>query len=90
MRKIRYQVKNPQGIHARPAMQLVNHFSGLNCNISIEKDKKAVNGKKIFALMSLSIKHNDIITITFEGEGEEAAVEAAGKFLRNFNVIRAL
>lgn len=88
MKKIKYQVKNPQGIHARPAAQLVNHFSKLNCNIAIEKGKKAVNGKEIFALMSLSIKHNDIITITFDGEGEEAAIKAAGIFLRNFNIIR--
>lgn len=88
MIKIKYQVKNPEGIHARPAGLLVNEFSKFKCNIIIEKDEKKVNGKEIFALMSLSIKQKDIIFITFEGEGEKAAAKATGEFLKHFSIYK--
>lgn len=88
MIKIKYQVKNPEGIHARPAGLLVNEFSKFKCNIIIEKDEKKVNAKEIFALMSLSIKQKDIITIIFEGEGEKAAANASEKFLKYFLIIK--
>lgn len=82
MKKIKHQVKNPQGIHARPAGLLVNQFSKFKCNIFIEKGEKSVNAKEIFPLMSLTIKQGDIITITFEGEEEIAAARAAEKYLK--------
>lgn len=82
MKKIKYQVKNPQGIHARPSGLLVNEFSQFKCNVIIEKAGKAVNAKEIFPLMSLSIKQGDNIVITFEGEEEMAEAKAAEKYLK--------
>lgn len=81
MKKIKFQVKNPQGIHARPAGLLVNEFSKFKCNIFVEKDGRAVNAKEIFPLMSLSIKQNDNIAIIFEGEEEMATAELVEKYL---------
>lgn len=81
MKKVEYKIKNPEGIHARPVMLLANQFRQFNCNAIIEKDGKSVNAKEIFALMSLGIKQNDIITITFDGEDEEKAARAIGNFL---------
>lgn len=86
MIKIKYHVNNPEGIHARPAELLVSKLSKLKCNVIIEKDEKAVNGKKIFALMSLSIKQNDTIFIIFEGEEEGAEAEKAEKILKYFQI----
>ena len=82
MKKIKYQVKNPQGIHARPAGLLVNEFSKFKCNIIIEKCEKTANAKEIFPLMSLSIKQGDNIVITFEGEDEIVAAKVAEKYLK--------
>ena len=82
MKKIKYQVKNPQGIHARPAGLLVNEFSKFKCNIIIEKGEKSANAKKIFTLMSLSIKQGDNIVITFEGEDEIVAAKVAERYLK--------
>ena len=82
VKKIKYQVKNPRGIHARPAGLLVNEFSKFKSNVIIEKVGKAVNAKEMFPLMSLSIKQGDNIVITFEGEEEIAEAKAAEKYLK--------
>ena len=81
MKKIKYQVKNPQGIHARPAGLLVKELNRFKCNVTIEKAGKAVNAKEIFPLMSLSVKQGDNIVITFEGEDELSTAEAVDKYL---------
>lgn len=88
MIKIKYKVKNPQGIHARPVGLLVHKFKKFKCNVVIEKGAKAVNGKEIFPFMSLSIKQNDKIFIYFEGENEMAESEEAEKFLKHFNIFK--
>jgi len=82
VKKIKYHVKNSQGIHARPAGLLVDEFSQFKCNVIIEKGEKAVNAKEIFPLMSLYIKQGDKIVITFEGEEEMAASKATEKYLK--------
>ncbi len=88
MIKIKYKVKNTEGIHARPAGLLAYKFKKLKCNVIIEKNEKAVNAKEIFPLMSLSIKQNDTIFIIFEGEKEAEEAEIANKFLKYFNIIK--
>ncbi|MFA6940550.1 MAG: HPr family phosphocarrier protein [Clostridiaceae bacterium] len=82
VKKIEYKVKNPQGIHARPAGLLVSEFNKFKCNIIIKKGEKSVNAKEIFSLMSLSIKQGDTITITFEGEDQEESAKSAEKFIK--------
>lgn len=88
MIKIKYQVKNPEGIHAMPVAFLVYKFNKFKCNVIIEKGTKAVNGKKIFPFMSLNIKQNDKIFISFEGENEMAEAEVAEKFLKYLKIFK--
>lgn len=82
MEKFQYEVINPQGIHAAPASLLVNEFNKFDCNIIIEKDKKVIDGKDIFALMGLNIKQNDTVIVTFEGKEEDEAIKAVKKLLK--------
>lgn len=86
MIKIKYHVKNPEGIHARPAGILVNEFNKFKCNVIIKKNEKYVNAKDIFALMSLSVKNEDTLIIFFEGEEEKASAEDAEQFLKKFMI----
>lgn len=82
MKKITYQVTNPQGIHARPAGLLVRQVSKFKCKAVIEKSGKVVDAKEILALMSIGVKQGDTIIITFDGEEEKEAVIAVEKFLK--------
>ncbi len=69
-------VKNKLGIHARPAAQFVKTASQFPCDIRVEKDEEQVDGKSIMGLMMLAAGYESVLTITTEGEEEDAAMSA--------------
>lgn len=81
MKEITYEIKDPVGIHARPAGLLVKKASSFKSDITITKDGKTVDLKKIFGIMSLGAKQGDTIVINITGEDEEEAFEAIKDFL---------
>ena len=50
--------------------------------ISIEKEGKKVDCRKLLALMGLGVKKGHEVTFTFDGADEEAAYEAVSKFMQ--------
>jgi phosphocarrier protein len=76
-----YVIKDPDGIHARPAGILVKRMQEFPCNILIEKGDKKADGKKLFALMKMAVKQGDAITITAEGDQEAEAIAAVARVL---------
>lgn len=82
MKEFRYQVKDPMGIHARPAGLLVKAAAEFPCEVTIEKDGKSVDGKRILGVMSLGVKCGQEFVLRCEGEREEEAAEALEKFLK--------
>lgn len=65
------------GIHARPAALIVKE-AGLfkDTKITFAKGEKAVDGKRLFAVMGLGVKCGEELKVTTEGPSEE---EAAAK-----------
>lgn len=82
MKEFTYIISDKEGIHARPAGLLVKEASQFSSTITIEKDGKTADLKRIFNLMSLTIKQNDTINIKVEGEDENEAVEAIEMFMK--------
>lgn len=82
MREFKYVIKDPEGIHARPAGELVKAAKEFECSIKLEKDGKTGDCKKIFGLMGLGVKKDNEVVFTFEGADEDAAYEAISKFLQ--------
>lgn len=82
MREFKYVITDPEGIHARPAGELVKAAKGFECSIKIEKDGKTGDCKKIFGLMGLGVKKGNEVVLTFDGADEEAAYEAVSKFMQ--------
>ena len=78
MKEFKYVITDNEGIHARPAGELVK----LESTISIEKEGKKVDCRKLLALMGLGVKKGHEVTFTFEGADEEAACEAVSKFMQ--------
>lgn len=56
MREFKYVITDPEGIHARPAGELVKAAKAFECGIKLEKDGKAGDCKKIFGIMGLGVK----------------------------------
>jgi phosphocarrier protein HPr len=82
MKEFKYVVTDPQGIHARPAGELIKVAKGFSCDIKIAKDGKAVDCKKIFGVMGLGVKKGMEVAFTFDGDDEAAACDAVSKFMQ--------
>jgi phosphocarrier protein len=76
MKNFDYIMKDPLGIHARPAGIIVKEATQFSSSITIQKGDKTADAKRLFALMSLGVKNSVTITVTFEGEDEEVAYGA--------------
>lgn len=83
MREFKYVITDPEGIHARPAGELVKAAKGFQCEIRLEKDGKSGDCKRIFGIMGLAVKQNQEVKLTFSGSDEDAAFETVSKFMQD-------
>ena len=63
MKEFKYVIKDEQGIHARPAGLFVKEAAAFPCKVTIEKDGKEADAKRIFAVMGLAVKCGQEITL---------------------------
>jgi phosphotransferase system HPr (HPr) family protein len=82
MHEITYTVVDPDGIHARPAGKFVEEMQKFSSDITVNRDDKSADAKKLFALMKMRVKAGETVTVKAEGDDEEAAVNKALAFLQ--------
>lgn len=78
-------IKNPTGLHLRPAGLFCKTAMQFECKITIEskssmakrhREKEVfANAKSVLSVLGACIKSGDAITIVCEGADEEAALE---------------
>jgi phosphocarrier protein HPr len=78
-------IVNKNGLHARPAAEIVKTASKFSSDIVIVRDELEVNGKSIMGVMMLAAECGATITLKARGPDEGDAVDAiasliAGKF----------
>ena len=83
MKSFEYTVKDELGIHARPAGLLAKKAKEYKSEITVTKGEKSASATKLIALMGLSIKYNDTVTVSIVGEDEEKAEKEIREFLIN-------
>lgn len=83
MTQFAYTIKDPAGIHARPAGVLVKLANTFKSKITVLKDGKSGDLKRIFSIMALGAKQGETLMIQIEGEDEQQAKEAVLKCLTN-------
>lgn len=79
-------VKNPSGIHARPASMFVQCAAGFESSVSVRdvtKGGEPKDAKSILMVMSLGIACGDQIEVTAEGADAQAAVDALVELVEN-------
>lgn len=81
MKEFKYVITDPEGIHARPAGELVKVAKSYACSIKLTKDGKSGDCKKIFGIMGLAVKSGNEVTITLDGEDEDAALTGIREFM---------
>ncbi len=72
------EVKNPTGLHARPAAEFCKLAARFTSEIIVKKvgvDKEG-NGKSVISLMTLGFNKGSVIDITANGDDAQEAVDA--------------
>lgn len=65
------KVKNPLGLHARPAAMLAKLLQNSQSQVTISYRNETVNARSLMSILMLAIKKNTQITLTIEGEDAE-------------------
>ena len=77
------QIMNKNGLHARPAAEIVKLAAKFKSEITVVKDDLDVNGKSIMGVMMLAAEHGSSITFRAEGPDADQALEALATLVRN-------
>ena len=77
------QIVNKNGLHARPAAEIVKLAAKFKSEITVVKDDLDVNGKSIMGVMMLAAEHGSSITFRAEGPDAEQALDALATLVAN-------
>jgi phosphocarrier protein len=70
------EIVNKNGLHARPAAEIVKLSAKFQCDITITRDDLEVNGKSIMGVMMLAAEFGSNIVVRANGPDAEQAVSA--------------
>lgn len=76
MREYLYEVKDPMGLHARPASLIFMEARKYSCSIEAQWESDKADCKSLLSLMGLGVMGGGIVLFRFEGEDEDAAITA--------------
>jgi phosphocarrier protein len=65
-----HTLKGEERLHARPAGNFVKKAQGFPEKITVAKNGKIADAKRLFAVISLQINKGDEITVTVDGGNE--------------------
>ncbi len=77
-------VKNEVGLHARPAVVLIQTAQKFKSEIRFLKNAQSYNGKSMISLLSMGAKKGDLLTVTAEGEDEAEAINTITGLIDSF------
>ncbi|MCQ2748022.1 MAG: HPr family phosphocarrier protein [Mycoplasmoidaceae bacterium] len=76
MKKFQFTIKDPAGIHARPASVVVEEAKRYFSTITAKYDGKTADLKKIFTVLALCAKCGAVLNIEVSGPDEDVAAKA--------------
>lgn len=71
----RVVIKNPTGLHLRPAGLFSQTAVGFDCSVKFEKGMTSGDAKSILSVLGACIEKGDELLITCDGKEEEKALE---------------
>ena len=80
-------LKNEEGLHARPATEIVKNASKYNCDIKFEVNGIKYNVKSVLDIMSAGIKNNTQIKIICDGVDEKEALTDLLEIFKNNSLV---
>ena len=70
------KIKNPTGLHLRPAGNLCKEAMKFKSKITFEYRGNTANAKSVLSVLGSCIKSGDEITLICEGEDEREALQS--------------
>ena len=77
------QILNKNGLHARPAAEIVKVLARYQSDVTIIRDGTEVNGKSIMGVMMLAAECGSTLTLRAEGNDAEEALDALSVLIKN-------
>jgi phosphocarrier protein len=75
------QVMNANGIHARPAAEIVKTAGRFKAHITIARDDLEVNAKSIMGVMMLAAECGATVNLKADGEDADGALDALAQLI---------
>jgi phosphocarrier protein HPr len=75
------EIVNKNGLHARPAAEIVKLSAKFKADITIVRDELEVNGKSIMGVMMLAAELGSNILVRANGPDAEQAVNAIAELV---------
>ena len=72
---------NPSGLHARPAAVLAAEAKKFSSAIRLMRGEDSANAKSVVAIMGLSTRQNDLITVSASGPDARRAIDGISRLL---------
>jgi phosphocarrier protein HPr len=72
-----------EGMHIRPANDLVQITAQFQSHIQFERDDETADGKSVMEIIMLGAEQGDEIEVMVEGEDEQAAIDAVTVFFNS-------
>lgn len=82
MQKFSYTIQDPEGIHARPAGELVKLVKTFSSKVTMNCNGKTAAASKILAVMSLGAKQGHQVDFEIEGDNEAAEASQLEEFMK--------
>ena len=83
MRSCKVQVKNPTGLHLRPAGNLCKAALKYKSMVTFNFNGGTANAKSVLSVLGACVKCGDEIELVCEGEDEEKALETLTSFIES-------
>lgn len=82
------KVKNPLGLHARPAAMISKLLQTSKSQVTISYRQETINARSIMSILMLAIKKNSLVTLIVEGEdAEETLAKLVSAFENQFGEV---
>ena len=76
-------IQNRNGLHARPAAEIVKTAAKFTCDITLIRDDLEVNGKSIMGVMMLAAEYGSQLVLRVDGADDEAAIAALASLIES-------
>ena len=77
------QIANRNGLHARPAAEIVKTATKFKSDITIVREDLEVNGKSIMGVMMLAAEYGSTISLRANGPDAEQAVSTLASLIES-------